>query len=54
VFVKPAPGLKVRDPVSYKHLPTEGREVPEDVYWIRRLNVGDVVLAPQPTHEVTR
>jgi hypothetical protein len=51
VFVKPAPGLKVRDPITHKHLPESGREVPDNTYWMRRLNAGDVVLAT-PTPEV--
>lgn len=46
MFVKPAPGLKVRDPVKKDLLPDDGREVPDvDLYWQRRLNDGDVVLA---------
>lgn len=46
MFVKPAPGLKVRDPQSKRHLPEEGAEVPDsDSYWVRRLIDGDVVKA---------
>jgi len=41
--VKPAPGVKVRDPISKAHIPEEGREVPESSYWIRRVRSGDVV-----------
>jgi hypothetical protein len=48
VFVKPAPGLLVRDDVSKVRLPAEGREVPETSYWVRRLRCGDVVLASPP------
>lgn len=44
MFVKPAPGRNVRDPVSKQHLPEAGREVPETTYWLRRLACGDVVL----------
>lgn len=43
MFVRPAPGLKVRDPVSYLHIPEGGKEVPESSYWVRRLRSGDVV-----------
>jgi len=29
MFVKPAPGLKVRNPVNNEYLPVSGRNVPE-------------------------
>jgi hypothetical protein len=49
MFVIPAPGRNVRDPAHRgKHLPAEGLEVPETVYWLRRLRAGDVALAPPP------
>lgn len=48
MFVKPAAGVMVRDPVSRVHLPVEGREVPESSYWIRCIRSGDVVVAPAP------
>lgn len=44
MFVKPAEGLQVRDPVTRRLLPAEGKEVPENVYWIRRLRSKDIVL----------
>lgn len=47
MFVKPAHGVKVRDPDSRLHLPEEGREVPESSFWIRRLRAGDVVQVTQ-------
>ena len=43
MFVKPAPGLKVRDPVTRMHLPENGAEVPESQHWHRRLACGDVI-----------
>jgi hypothetical protein len=43
MFVKPAPGTKVRDPISRLHIPESGVEVPESSYWIRRVQSGDVV-----------
>lgn len=49
MFVKPAPGLKIRDPRSRLHIPELGVEVSEvDTYWARRLADGDVVEA-KPT-----
>lgn len=47
MFVKPKPGLVVRDPVSKRPIPPEGREVPAEGYWLRRLRSGDVVEAEQ-------
>ncbi|WP_175795965.1 DUF2635 domain-containing protein [Burkholderia anthina] len=48
--VKPAPGLKVRDPVLKDYLPAEGREVGDfDLYYIRRLRDGDVVRVDEAT-----
>lgn len=45
MFVKPAPGLRVVDPVTLQPLPAEGGEVPDDEsYWHRRIRSGDVVL----------
>ena len=44
MFVMPAPGLKVRDPKTKRHIPDEGIEVPDtDTFWNRRLADGDVV-----------
>jgi len=44
MFVKPAPGLQVRDPVTKFPLPPEGREVQPTSYWLRRVASGDVEL----------
>ena len=44
LHIKPAsPDLIVRDPYTKKALPKEGKVVPYDPYWIRRLKAGDVV-----------
>lgn len=57
MFVKPKPGLQIRDPDLRDFLPAEGREVPETLYWTRLLHVyGDVVpvdppAAPPPVAE---
>lgn len=45
MFIKPAAGVKVRDPASKLHIPETGVEVPDhDTFWTRRLLDGDVVL----------
>jgi hypothetical protein len=52
MIVKPAPGLKVRDPVKKDFLPEKGRTVSEtDLYWNRRLRDGDVVLVTDESTE---
>jgi hypothetical protein len=49
MFVKPAPGLRVRHPETRQHVPEAGIEVPDtDTYWTRRLQDGDVVPAERP------
>lgn len=54
--LKPAiPGAIVRDPHTKRPLPAEGREVPDNAFWRRRLRAGEVVpvdtapRAAQPT-----
>ena len=42
--IKPAPGLKVRDPDLKDYLPDEGRVVPDTAHWHRLLRDRDVVL----------
>lgn len=44
LFVKPAPGLTVRDPAApgAAPLPSEGKAVPRDSFWLRRIADGDV------------
>lgn len=49
MFVKPAPGLSVRDPVSMRLLDPAGEQKPDDLYWTRLRNDGDVVdVTPEP------
>lgn len=43
MFVKPAAGRTVRDPVKGTFLPSEGAEVAESTFWNRRLRDGDVL-----------
>lgn len=47
--VKPTrPGLLVKCPVSRLPVPAEGREVPENGYWLRRIAEGSLQLV-EPT-----
>lgn len=48
--IRPAsPDLKLRDPVTRRHVPAEGLEVPDaSAYWLRRLEAGEVVVASPP------
>ncbi|EGJ50250.1 DUF2635 domain-containing protein [Desulfocurvibacter africanus] len=49
MFVKPSrAGLIVRDPTTKEPVPDEGRDVPRNSFWTRRLTGGDVVTAPRP------
>lgn len=48
MFVKPAAGLKVRDPATMRLLPDDGQDVPENSFWHARLRDGDVVRATAP------
>lgn len=46
IKLKPArDGLIVRDPVTMVPLPSEGKEVERNSYWLRRMAAGDVVEA---------
>ena len=52
--VYPAAGRVVPDPEAGGHLAAEGRDVPRDTYWLRRLRVGDVTTeAPKQNQDVT-
>lgn len=48
MFVRPNNGLRVRDPVKGSPLPESGAEVPDNTFWRRRLQDGDVVTAEKP------
>lgn len=52
--VKPAPDREVRDPLTMQLLPADGREVPDNQFWRRRLRDGDVIPAPAPTPPARR
>ena len=42
MYVIPTKGRKVIDPVMGDSLPSEGREVEANQYWLRRVEDGDV------------
>lgn len=48
IFLRPAPGLTVRDPATKQPLPAEGAEVADTPFWRRRLRRGEVVKATAP------
>lgn len=53
--VYPATGRVVPDPEAGGDLPAEGREVPRDAYWLRRLRDRDVTLeVPKPAKATTK
>lgn len=55
LVVRPAPGVRVRDPFTRAHLAAGGATVPDTTYWRRRLIAGDVVLAaPAASRAVAR
>lgn len=43
MFVKPVAGRLVPDPERGGDLPPDGANVPDNQYWLRRINDGDVV-----------
>ncbi|CDG88086.1 DUF2635 domain-containing protein [Xenorhabdus bovienii] len=49
MFVKPVTGRLVRCPVRGEFLPESGAEVPDTLFWHRRLKDGDVCLSPPVT-----
>jgi len=48
VYLVPAPGLRVLDPVTYEPLPAEGAIKSMTTYWRRRLRDGDVTKGQPP------
>lgn len=50
LHIKPAPGLKIRNPDrNHTHLADDGEVVPMTDYWIARLRDGDVVEVIAPS-----
>lgn len=48
MYVRPAQGLTLRDPVTGETLPEAGRTVPRSGFWLRRRDAGDVIEGPPP------
>ncbi len=48
MFVKPAAGRMVRWPRTMTPLREAGEHVPENVYWLRALQAGDLLQAEPP------
>lgn len=48
MFVKPTPGRKVRWPNSMRSLSEQGENVPNDLYWNRLVQTGNVVIQDTP------
>lgn len=48
LFVRPAEGRLVRDPISLRPLPAEGDNKPKTSYWLRRIRCGDCTTGPAP------
>lgn len=51
MYVKPAPGLSIRDPDLKDLLPASGRFVPDTDYWLRRVRDNDVIKAEAPAED---
>lgn len=45
IFIKPAEGRQVRDPITKEPLAAEGDSKPRNSYWLRRVKEGDVVIS---------
>lgn len=45
MFIKPAAGLKIRDPYFKDFLPEAGREVTDSFHWQRLLKDGDITIS---------
>ena len=55
MFVKPKNGLSVRCPVKGLPLPAAGAEVPDNIFWRRRITDGDVeVVEPESADTDTK
>jgi hypothetical protein len=49
VFVKPAPGARVRQPNrGYRVMPEDGDHVPRDAFYSRLIELGDLIVSKSP------
>ena len=46
-FIKPVSGVTVRDPETLEPLSESGEKKPQNGYWLRRLNDGDIEVVEQ-------
>ena len=51
IFLRPSPGLKVKDPVTGTPLKAEGELKPATTYWLRRVKDGDAVRSAPETED---
>ncbi|WP_048797111.1 MULTISPECIES: DUF2635 domain-containing protein [Serratia] len=54
IFIKPAPGRAVRDPVTKQLLSADGESKPRTPFWARRLMAADVLLATPTPQKKTK
>jgi hypothetical protein len=54
MYIKPAPGVVIRDPDLKDIVPATGREVPETGFWLERLRDQDVVLNKPKSSEAAK
>lgn len=47
-FLRPAPGIRVADPLTGQYLPEGGALMPRSAFWLRRVADGDVVEVQKP------
>lgn len=52
LHIRPAQGLKIRDPKTQALIPEEGLIVEQNSYWVRRLKSGDVIIVKDAEKEL--
>lgn len=52
MYVKPAPGVLLRDPTTRRVVPPEGADVEPCSFWHRRIAEGDATLVAPPSEVV--